>query len=66
MLFVRLGPPAGPRLWQLQLALGGSTTFGYNERTAADRADPARQFKLGRGYLSLGVAFYPHRLWQTK
>lgn len=66
MLFVRLGPPAGPRLWQMQLALGGSTTFGYNERTAADRADPARQFKLGRGYLSLGVAFYPHRLWQTK
>jgi hypothetical protein len=64
MLFVRLGPPAEPRPWQMQLAVGSSGTFGYRERAAADRADPARQFKLGRGYLSLGVAFYPHLLWQ--
>jgi hypothetical protein len=63
MFFVRVRPGRS-ELWQLQLATGGSTTFGYNERTAADRADPARQFKLGRGYLSLGLAFYPHVLWQ--
>ncbi|HET9504720.1 MAG TPA: hypothetical protein VFO93_14350 [Hymenobacter sp.] len=66
MLFVRLGPPAGPRPWQMQLAVGSSSTFGYNERPAADRADPARQFKLGRGYLSVGVAFYPHVLWRKQ
>jgi hypothetical protein len=65
MFFVRVRP-GHSELWQLQAAVGSSTTFGYNERTAADRADPARQFKLGRGYLSVGVAFHPHVLWRKE
>jgi hypothetical protein len=65
MFFLRVRP-AHSELFQLQVATGGSSTFGYNERTATDRTDPARQFKLGRGYLSVGVAFYPHVLWQKK
>lgn len=65
MFFVRVRPGRSEQ-WQLQAAVGTSTTFGYDERTAADRADPARQFKLSRGYLSVGAAFYPHVLWQKK
>lgn len=65
MFFLRVRPGRS-ELFQLQLATGGSTTFGYNELTADDRTDPARQFKLGRSYLSVGVAFYPHVLWQKK
>lgn len=65
MFFVR-ARPGRSELFQLQLAVGGSSTFGYSERTADDRTDPARQFKLGRSYLSVGVAFYPHVLWQQK
>jgi len=63
MFFLRVRP-GHSELWQLQAAMGTSTTFGYNELTADDRADPARQFKLGRSYVSVGVAFYPHVLWQ--
>ena len=62
MFFLRVRPGLS-ELVQVQLAAGSSGTFGYSERTA-DRADPARQFKLGRGYLSLGLAFYPHVLWR--
>jgi hypothetical protein len=65
MFFLRVRPSLS-ELFQLQMAVGGSSTFGYNELTAADRTDPARQFKLGRGYLSVGVAFYPHMLWRKK
>ena len=66
MFFVRVGPPTEQRLWQMQLAVGGSSTFGYRELTADDRADPARQFKLSRSYILLGVALYPHVLWRKK
>jgi hypothetical protein len=41
MFFVRVRPGRSEQ-WQLQAVVGGSTTFGYDERTAADRADPAR------------------------
>jgi hypothetical protein len=64
MLFLRVRPGEG--LLQLQAAVGASGTIGYDRRAALDETDPARQFKLGNGYLSLGVAFYPHLLWQKK
>ncbi len=66
MLYVRLRPGARPELLQFQLALGGSRTLGYDQNSALDRDDPARQFKVGRSYVSLGVAFFPHVLWQRK
>ncbi|MGI4866322.1 MAG: hypothetical protein ACRYFZ_20520 [Janthinobacterium lividum] len=66
MLFVRLRPSFFQRSFQMQVALGGSSTFGYSARSADDRDDPARQFKLGRSYVSVGVAFYPHQLWHNK
>lgn len=68
MFFFRVRPNSGlgPSWVQLQAALGFSTTLGYDERTTPDAADPARQFKLGRSYLSVGVALYPHMLWQKK
>lgn len=62
MLYSRLRPPVGEGLVQLQAALGVSGTFGYDDRTTGDRADPSRQFKVGRGYKSVGVAVYPHLL----
>lgn len=66
MLFCRVRPWFTNDLLQVQFAAGGSGTFGYNERTAADYTDPARQFKLSRSYVSVGLAFYPHLLWQKK
>jgi hypothetical protein len=66
MFFFRLRPEFAQRSLQFQLALGASNAFGYDRRTANDEADPARQFKLGRSYTSVGVAFYPHLLWQKK
>jgi hypothetical protein len=66
MLFFRLRPTDNGGPLQLQLAIGSSTTFGYNQRTANDRNDPARQFKVGRSYVSLGLAIYPHVLWWKK
>jgi hypothetical protein len=66
MFYFRLRPEFAQRSLQVQLAVGASSTFGYNRSTANDEADPARQFKLGRSYISLGVAFYPHLLWQKK
>ena len=65
MFFLRVRP-GHSELLQLQAAVGGSSTFGYSERTTSDRTDPARQFKLSRSYVSVGVAFYPHVLWQKK
>lgn len=65
MLYFRLRPGFDTQgLLQLQLALGGSGTLGYNEQTATDRNDPTRQFKLARSYVSLGLALYPHVLWR--
>ncbi|QKG55425.1 hypothetical protein GKZ68_01480 [Hymenobacter sp. BRD128] len=64
MLYLRVRPNGGPV--QCQAALGTSATFGYDGRRALDQADPARQFRLGYGYASLGIAFYPHLLWQGK
>jgi hypothetical protein len=66
MLYFRLRPEFAQRSLQFQLALGASTTFGYNQRTANDEADPARQFKLGRSYTSVGIALYPHLLGHKK
>jgi len=65
MFYFRLRPEFAQRSLQFQLALGASSTFGYR-RDAHDETDPARQFKLGRSYTSVGVAFYPHLLWQKK
>ena len=66
MLVFRLRPDFAQRSLQFQFALGASSTFGYNARTANDENDPARQFKIGRSYTSVGVAFYPHLLGQKK
>lgn len=66
MLFLRLRPDFAQRSLQFQLALGASTTFGYNSAQEDDRTDPTRQFRLGRSYASVGVAFYPHLLGQKK
>ncbi|MVN78572.1 hypothetical protein GO988_19750 [Hymenobacter sp. HMF4947] len=66
MLYFRLRPQAGNGLVQFQAAVGVSSTFGYDDRLASDRADPTRQFKVGRGYTSVGVAIYPHLLWRKK
>jgi hypothetical protein len=66
MLVFRLRPEFAQRSLQFQVALGASNTFGYNPRAANDETDPARQFKLGRSYTSVGVAFYPHLLGQKK
>lgn len=66
MLYLRLRPGIRPELLQFQLALGGSQTLGYNQNNVLDRDDPVRQFKVGRSYVSLGVAFFPHVLWQKK
>jgi hypothetical protein len=64
MLYLRVRPGEG--VVQLQAALGTSAAFGYDKRNALDETDPARQFKLGYGYASLGIAFYPHLLWRQK
>ncbi|RZL14611.1 MAG: hypothetical protein EOO62_04965 [Hymenobacter sp.] len=66
MLFFHLRPDFAQRSLQFQLALGVSNTFGYNPRTINDENDPARQFKLGRSYTSVGVAIYPQLLRQKK
>jgi hypothetical protein len=66
MLYFRLRPEFAQRSLQFQLALGTSNTFGYRRDTPSDEADPARQFKLGRSYTSVGIAFYPHLLKQKK
>lgn len=66
MLYLRARPGYDRGPFQFQLALGTSRTLGYDEQTAADRLDPARQFKLGRTYVSLGVSIFPHLLWQRE
>lgn len=67
MLFFRFRPSFIQRSLQMQVALGGSSTFGYSARNVDfDRDDPARQFKLGRSYVSVGVAFFPHLLWRQR
>lgn len=66
MLFFRLRPKVAQRSLQFQLALGASTTFGYNPSQANDETNPVRQFKLGRSYTAVGVAFYPHLLGRPK
>jgi hypothetical protein len=67
MFYFRLRPgSSNQELLQFQAAAGVSGTFGYDQRTTTDRDDPARQFKLSRSYLSVGVAIYPHVLWKKK
>lgn len=61
MVYLRVRPAGSGGMLQLQAAMGASGTFGYDARTTDDAADPARQFRLGRGYVSLGLAFYPLR-----
>jgi hypothetical protein len=66
MFYFRLRPEIAQRSLQVQLALGSSGAFGYTSSTAGVTTDPARQFRLGKGYASLGLAFYPHLWWQKK
>lgn len=66
MFYFRLRPEFAQRSLQFQVALGASSTFGYRRDMPGDEADPARQFKLGRSYTSVGIAFYPHLLRQKK
>ncbi|NML67813.1 hypothetical protein HHL22_21635 [Hymenobacter sp. RP-2-7] len=67
MFFVRFWPRVTqPGLLQVQLALGASRTLGYDPLTAGDTNDPARQFKLGQAYASVGLALYPHVWWQHR
>ena len=67
MLYFRLRPAADDQgVVQFQVAVGTSSTLGYYAQTANDRDDPARQFKLGRGYVSVGFAIYPHVWWRKK
>ncbi|RZK18306.1 MAG: hypothetical protein EOO56_16365 [Hymenobacter sp.] len=67
MPYFRLRPGSDSQgLLQFQAAAGVSGTLGYDQRTTTDRDDPARQFKLGRSYVPVGVAIYPHMLWQKK
>ena len=61
MLFCRLRPAGRAAAVQLQGAIGWSSVFGP---ITGDDFDPARQFRLNRSYLSLGVAFDPHVLWR--
>jgi hypothetical protein len=63
MLFCRLRPLGQAGAVQVQAASGWSSVFGS---ITGDGFDPARQFRLNRSYLSLGLAFYPHVLWQKK
>jgi hypothetical protein len=66
MLFCRLRPAGQSGAVQLQAAAGWSSAFGYDQRRTDDDFDSARQFKLNRSYVSVGVTFYPHVLWQRK
>ena len=66
MFFARVRPGYDQGPVQFQLALGGSRTLGYDELTAGDQRDPARQFKLGRAYVSVGVSVFPHLLWRRE
>lgn len=69
MFFVRLRPDFGAtdaNLFEFQLAVGASSTLGYDEETASDQADSARQFKTTRSYVSVGVSIFPHLLWRKR
>jgi hypothetical protein len=66
MFYFRLRPEFAQRSLQFQVALGASRTFGYRREAVSDETDPTRQFKLGRSYTSVGVAFYPHLLRPKK
>jgi hypothetical protein len=65
MFFLRLRPGEDSPV-QFQVAAGASSTLRYNELTAGDRYDPARQFKTTRSYVAVGIALYPHLLGQKK
>jgi hypothetical protein len=66
MFYFRLRPEIAQRSLHVQLALGSSAAFSYHSSTGGVTTDPARQFRLGKGYVSLGLAFYPHLWWQKK
>lgn len=66
MLFVRILPGGLQRGLQLQVACGVSIPHHYDSRAATNQPDPARQFKLPRTYLSLGLSLYPHVFWRRK
>jgi hypothetical protein len=66
MFHFRMRPEIAQRSLQVQLALDSSGAFGFNSSTGGVTTDPARQFLQGKGYVSLGLAFYPHLWWQKK
>ncbi|RZK53766.1 MAG: hypothetical protein EOO59_12115 [Hymenobacter sp.] len=66
MLYFRLRPPQANGLVQFQVAMGLSSTAGFNDRLPYDHDDPVAQFQVARSYVSLGLAFYPHVLWQRR
>jgi hypothetical protein len=66
MFFVRFRPVFQEGVIQFQAAVGSSQAFPYQSVVPSGQDDPARQFTLGRGYASVGVAFYPHLLWRLK
>lgn len=59
MLFLRARLAALPAL-RLNLALGSSTTFGYDERTRYSVSSAEAQVLKSRGYLTLGLTLQPH------
>lgn len=64
MFFVRVRVGSGPvedRPVHFQLALGMSSTFGYNENDPnTSYPDGVRDLKQGRGYTTLGITVFPH------
>ncbi|WP_382311958.1 hypothetical protein [Hymenobacter bucti] len=65
MVFFRVRPSEDSPV-QFQAAVGASRSAHYDEQTAGDRYDPARQFRTTRSYVSVGVALYPHLLRQRR
>ena len=66
MIFVRarLGHgPANTRPVQLQLAWGGSGTFGYREGRDEPTISSVGRLKQGRGYTTFGVSVFLHCLF---
>lgn len=64
MLFFRTRLGSGPtegRPVQMQMTCGSSSTFSYNPTTPG-RSNADFQLKKPRGYLTLGISFYPHCL----
>lgn len=62
----RLGRgPVEDRPIQLQVAVGLSTSFGYNENDPDVPRGPVYELKQGRGYTTIGVTIFPHCLFRS-